>query len=323
MLWGRAVISPLCAPLSRPTLLRCDPPAQVVPTSSFVFLILFPLCITFLHLRGGRESNKPGELTWFSWRHCEEPSSVKEVYTETQGSQATELGLEKCLWHPAQPSFLKWKPAALSLWTVRSWHSFLVQDAVREHLTLCSWANELASANLSLLIYKMRPMTPTWEGGQEGWQDNRCEVHSSKQVVEKYCSHDYILSGGFKILMRPTVHTIMKKTFIEQPNCAWHIPEGIFLRLKGSTRNLISSEKSSLVTLIKGIPYMLRGPRVTWSSLLHRTYDLLKWSIYLFSCLLSVPTMKKQTLRTGTASAFLAALSQSSKQSSRAGISVQ
>ena len=46
-------------------------------------------------------------------------------------------------------------------------------------------------------------------------------------------------------------------------------PEGIFLRLKGSSRMLISSEKSSLVTLIKEIPYMLPGPAVTRSSLLH------------------------------------------------------
>ena len=43
-------------------------------------------------------------------------------------------------------------------------------------------------------------------------------------------------------------------------------------------------------------------------------YDLLKWSIYLLSRLLSDPTVRTQALRTGIASALLAALSQRSKQ---------
>lgn len=76
--------SSLCfVPLPRQT----GSPARGDTHSSSVFLlILFPLCITSLHQRGGRRFKKPGELTCYSWRGCKGPSDVMEGYTNAHSS---------------------------------------------------------------------------------------------------------------------------------------------------------------------------------------------------------------------------------------------
>lgn len=111
--------------------------------------------------------------------------------------------------------------------------------------------------------------------------------------------------GGFKTLTQSILYSVMRRTFIEQWNCVWHFPRRHFLRLKVSSWSFITSEKSSLVTLTKGVSRMLAGSQsLGFTFFMALTTEM----VHLFvSCLLSVSTMEIWAPRLGTAPALFAA----------------